>query len=285
MADLDLKIVNFIEKVARTLHTNSEEVISRLRKYKYFREFEERDDDVYIATYLKSGTTWMQMILFQMLHEGGDSFGHIYDVSPWPGNESVSGKSAQRVNQLPSPRILKTHNIYSDFRKDVKGKFIYIFRNGIDVAASVYHHDKNYVDPDLTFNMSFRKYFENEEENWFLFNQAWLENSNRFTILYLSYERLKVDFAGCINEIALFLGITLNEEIRGRINTYATFQHMKKIEHKFGVKPIKESRLVYNQFIRKGIVGDGDSYLTDEQKELYHQRYNKILSKLVQQKL
>ena len=53
----------------------------RVRMFK--REFDYRSDDIYVATYMKSGTTLLQMILYQLFTDGNMDFDHIYDVSPW----------------------------------------------------------------------------------------------------------------------------------------------------------------------------------------------------------
>jgi aryl sulfotransferase len=41
-----------------------------------------RDDDIIIATYAKSGTTWMQQIIAQMLY-GPDPDLEVAEMSPW----------------------------------------------------------------------------------------------------------------------------------------------------------------------------------------------------------
>ena len=41
--------------------------------------FKPRATDVLIATPAKSGTTWMQNILYQIKHKGDDSFQNIFD--------------------------------------------------------------------------------------------------------------------------------------------------------------------------------------------------------------
>ena len=41
-----------------------------------------RDDDIVISTYAKSGTTWMQQIIAQMIF-GGDPNLEVAEMSPW----------------------------------------------------------------------------------------------------------------------------------------------------------------------------------------------------------
>ncbi len=47
-------------------------------------DFNIRPDDIFIVTYPRSGTTWMQMILYQLTTDGKMNFPHISKVCPWP---------------------------------------------------------------------------------------------------------------------------------------------------------------------------------------------------------
>jgi len=44
--------------------------------------FRFRDDDIIIATYAKTGTTWTQQIIAQLLFENADEL-PVADMSPW----------------------------------------------------------------------------------------------------------------------------------------------------------------------------------------------------------
>ena len=46
-----------------------------------WNHFTFRDDDVVIATYAKSGTTWTQQIVCQLVHQGEDA--PLFESSPW----------------------------------------------------------------------------------------------------------------------------------------------------------------------------------------------------------
>src|SRR5689334_3575770 len=45
--------------------------------------FEPRPSDIYVASFPKSGTTWVQMICYQLVSGGDMSFRHLSLVSPW----------------------------------------------------------------------------------------------------------------------------------------------------------------------------------------------------------
>jgi len=74
----------------------------RLRRLLYVP----RPDDIFIATYPRSGTTWMQMILYQLTTDGKMDFPHIAEFCPW---FEASERSARGFETRPSPRLFKTH--------------------------------------------------------------------------------------------------------------------------------------------------------------------------------
>ena len=47
-----------------------------------WNDFKFRDDDIVIATYGKSGTTWMQQILAQLIFKGQEGIA-VSPLSPW----------------------------------------------------------------------------------------------------------------------------------------------------------------------------------------------------------
>ena len=47
-----------------------------------WNDFQFRDDDIVIATYAKSGTTWVQQIVSQLIFSGADGL-EVAEMSPW----------------------------------------------------------------------------------------------------------------------------------------------------------------------------------------------------------
>ena len=47
-----------------------------------WNDFKFRNDDIIIATYAKSGTTWMQQIIAQLLFDGEEGM-EVAEMSPW----------------------------------------------------------------------------------------------------------------------------------------------------------------------------------------------------------
>jgi len=269
--------LKLLEKFLNTLIARLIKIHADVKSSIYFNDFESRDTDIYVSTFLKSGTTWMQMILYQMLTDGSMDFNHIYDVSPWISNEATKNLSAERVNQLPNPRIIKSHDPYKNFDPNFKGKIIHVYREGKDVAVSLFHHRKNYNNSKETLKDTFDKYFTTKNEyNWFSYNKDWFENKSNLSILYISYEDLKTNFLPSILKIAAFLGQNLTKEQIERITERSSFDFMKKHEDKFGEQ--KVDKRIYNQFIRKGESGEGNKELNEMQKKQFDLYYKKFLA-------
>lgn len=74
-----------------------------------WNDFAFRDDDVVVATYAKSGTTWTQQIVSQLLFKGAEGV-PMNELSPWldlrvpPKEVKLGGLAAQSHR-----RCVKTH--------------------------------------------------------------------------------------------------------------------------------------------------------------------------------
>ena len=74
-----------------------------------WNDFKFRNDDIIIATYAKSGTTWMQQIVAQMLFNGDPDLA-VAEMSPWL-DLRVPPKEVKlpQVEAQTHRRIIKTH--------------------------------------------------------------------------------------------------------------------------------------------------------------------------------
>lgn len=227
---------------------------------------------------MKSGTTWMQMICYQLLTDGNMDFEHIYDVSPWLSNAAITGVDVEKINELPSPRFFKCHDPYDQFDPNAKGRFIFVYRNAEDVAVSLYHHVCNYNNPEETLEKTYEDYFSPEKDfNWFTFTKAWLTNVYGLNVLFVNYADLKNNFDDSLNRISEFLGVKLTDKILQRVKDRSSFEFMKKHEDKFGEQPT--DKRIYNQFIRKGEVGS-DKALSQDQRKHLNEMYNQFIKSL-----
>jgi len=246
-------------------------------------DFVPRADDIFIVTYPRSGTTWMQMILYQLATDGNMDFPHISQVVPWFERViSFNVMSGEDIESLPSPRIFKTHLSHKWIPKG-PCKYIYIVRNGRDVAVSFFHFYKSH----LAFKGKFSEFFDLfmrgkvQFGSWFEHVAGWRKHQDDPNILFLEYENLIQDTENCIQRIIHFCGFDIPPERFPEILERCSFAFMKKHESKFDhiTAMIWEKGYQQNSFLRKGEIGNAKAYLTSEQEKIFEQTLEKHIGK------
>jgi len=239
-----------------------------------------RPGDIYIATTEKSGTTWTQMILYQLVTEGRGEFDHICQVSPaYEGLVFVPG-AREILDALPSPRLFKTHLYYNELRPPHDAKVVYVTRDAADTIASLYHHHCLLTGTNVPVETSFWDSMWGPR-TWFKHLESWWPHRKDPNVLHVRYEDLVRDREGQIRRIAAFCGIPINEERMGDILEKTGFAYMKQHDAKFDVRiPFYGAPGSRSNFIRKGRVGSGGEELTPAHRAQVQERVAKLREKL-----
>ena len=113
-----------------------QENVSKMKQIKL------RDDDIWVVSYPKAGTTWTQYIV-HLIHNGGKDDGKkITDAVPWI--EAGTQFTEVSIDDLTPPRAFKSHMPYDRMPcgppSSTPSKYIYVARNPKDLATSFYHH-------------------------------------------------------------------------------------------------------------------------------------------------
>lgn len=244
-------------------------VARRLRLASKLLLFEPRPDDIYLVSYPRSGTTWLQMILYQLTSDGGMGLAHISEVIPF-FEHSID--IARNLNNLPSPRIFKTHCRYRQLRK-FPGRYIYIVRNGRDVLLSYFHFHNTHFGFRSTFDDFFQAFVQGKVAygSWFQHVAEWHAHSVEPNVLLLRYEDLIENLAKWLLIIAEFCHVQIPPENYPRIMERCTFSFMKEHESKFDHinELLWERGFITGNFIRQGRVGAWAEYFTNEQDEAF----------------
>ena len=255
-------------------------LIRKMHFWKFKAGYVARTNDIFVVTYPKSGTTWVQMILYQLTTDGEMDFEHINDLMPHLENDL---KFQFRHQSYPSPRIIKTH-LGSRRTPKGRGKYIYVTRNGMDVAVSYYHHYCSFHGFKGSFDQFYERFMRDDVYfgSWFQHVSDWYANRFGLDVLYLKFEDLSRDLPGSIRQIASFCGIEIDEASFPRIIERSGFAFMKEHEDKFDLATVVNRRLSppKNTFIRKGKVGQWASYFDDRKRMQFKQRFERSLSGL-----
>jgi hypothetical protein len=236
--------LNLLEKAHAKIHS----LLITTKMKKLMSDFGQRDSDIYVVGYPRSGTTLMQMMLYQMTTDGNMEFGHIYDVSPWCRFSAFFNRPMPSVGER---RIIKSHDNYEMLDSVKKGKFIFLIRDCLDVIPSIYQQTLDYIDPSSPFD----QLSDRNMKRWLEYNISWTENKSGLEVFYVHYEDLVNSKESVISEISGFLNIEIDDVTLKRALHRTSFEFMKQHESKFGEQP--DHWKVYNNFIRNGRTGMG----------------------------
>ncbi|CAN7977312.1 unnamed protein product, partial [Ixodes persulcatus] len=252
--------------------------------------------DVFIVSYPKCGSTWMQSILFHIFSGGVppknvDEFEARTHFLEFFGTETMSIMS--------HPSVIKTHLPCKKPLFSEHAKYFYIARNPFDCCVSYYHHTKSfpaYLFEQGTFDQFFDMFLDGRVEFGDYFDSLlpWYERRHKPNVFFLTYEDLKRDTKGWVLRMADFLGAQYSERLRsdpdavGSIIERSNIEVMKKL---FGSTSQGDHVTVYSKaaearnsseefdesvvaalnkpmagdFVRKGTVGDWENYFSEDQ--------------------
>lgn len=256
-----------------------------------WNNFPFRNDDIIIATYAKSGTTWLQQIVSQLIFNGEEGM-EVAHMSPWL-DLRVPPKEVKlpEVEAQTHRRFLKTHLPVDALVFSPKAKYIYIGRDGRDVVWSMYNHHANANDlwyhalndtpglvgePIAKPNPDIVKYY-NEwlDKDGFPFwpfwenIRTWWEIRNLPNVHFIHFANLKADMPGEIKKLATFLEIEIDEAKWDAILEHCSFEYMKKNS----TKSVPLGGAFWDggsdTFINKGTNGRWKDALSQQESERY----------------
>lgn len=215
-----------------------------------WNDFAFRPDDIVIGTWAKSGTTWMQQIVSQLIFGGAEGI-DVAALSPWldmrilPRAETLAMLEAQTHR-----RFIKTHLPVDALVFSPEAKYLYIARDGRDVAWSAHNHFTKVKDEFFTLLNDtpgrvgppmprlpddVRAFFldwiaRDGAPFWSFWDniRTWWDARHLPNVMLVHFADLKRDPEGMIRDIARFLDIEVAEEIWPTILDHCSFDYMKR---------------------------------------------------------
>lgn len=214
-----------------------------------WNDFRFRDDDIVIATYAKSGTTWLQQIVSQLIFNGEEGL-PVADMSPWvdlriPPKEVKLPELEKQTHR----RFVKTHLPVDALVFSPDARYIYIGRDGRDVVWSLYNHHANanalwyealndtpgrvgpaIASPPASVVQYFRDWLAKDGFPFWSFWEnvrSWWAIRDLPNVMLVHFATLKADMPGEIRRIASFLDIPIDESRWDTIVAHCGFDYMK----------------------------------------------------------
>jgi hypothetical protein len=222
------------------------------------RSLHPRNDDVYIVAFPRSGTTLLQMLLYQLTTCGSMNLPHIQAVAPSIDELLLRG-NADYLERLRSPRIFKTHWLWECLGEHVKNaRCIYAIRHPGDVLISSYYHRRLHMGRDIEFTDLVQRGFLHVPPygTWMEHTGSWWPHRNDKNVCLVHYEDLVRNGSREVERIAAFLDVPLTSEIAQRVENRTSFDFMKRHELKFDPRLATVSWDAPDSFIRLGRTGE-----------------------------
>jgi len=139
-------------------------------------------------------------------------------------------ESLKRVQECKSPRLIKSHLPLALLPAKLwerKNKVIYVFRNPLDAWVSRYYHGVTY---GAFYGKTLHQYFDDllSNENYALETiehaAEFYQLRNEPWVFYTSFERMKKDLRGVINDVSRFLNTTVTDLQMERLLKHLSFE-------------------------------------------------------------
>ena len=260
------------------------EIVEHLESIK---KFEVRDDDIWLCTFPKCGTTWSSEMVWCLMNNLDFKTSKSVDMDQRMvylelkalAKSELAPDTFKLAAEQPSPRIIKTHLPFMMLPDQIRTrektpKIVHVSRNSRDTCVSLFHHMRLLEGYTGDFNSLSRLFLEGLSGYYSPFwkHVKSFYRSKYDNIIFLKYEDMKKDLRSNINSVSTFLGCkSYTEDEKDQLEEHLSFKNFKNsaalnksqfVERakQMGSPNIDEG----SNFVRKGIVGDWVNYFTDE---------------------
>jgi hypothetical protein len=261
--------------------------------------FEPRPSDVFLASFPKSGTTWLKALAFAVAHRADhpprgidhplrrrnphecvEFLEMAFALSPVKGEDVFAA--------LPSPRVLATHLPYALLPQRVTAegagcKIVYICRDPKDAfvsnwifankMAAMAAGDSKSPPPPFAIEEAFELFCEGR----FMGGPQWSHVAGYWKasrrcpekVLFLRYEEMLQDPAGEVRKLADFMGRAFSgeEESAGVVQDIVEICSIDVLKNMEVNRNGAQFNVNNESFFRKGVAGDWSNHLTPAMAE------------------
>jgi hydroxyjasmonate sulfotransferase len=268
--------------------------------------FTPRPSDVVLASFPKSGTTWLKALAFSALNRAAHPPSDVdhplrrsnpHDCVRFLELEFALTKSVDEINHeleaLPSPRLLATHLPHSLLPERVREvcRIVSICRDPKDTLVSSWLYTKKLAPAyggdatAFTFQEAYDLFCEGRGScapQWRHVLEYWKESVSRpDKVLFLRYEEMLREPHVNLKKLAKFMecDFSKEEEERGVADAIVELCSLDTLKNvKVNIYGSGKLLVPNESFFRKGVVGDWSNHMTPEMA----QRLDKIVEEALQ---
>jgi len=239
--------------------------------------------DVFVCSYPKSGTTWMQHIVSTICVGGVKPGEHVsdytpfYDIDPhWDLQVPQISSSIQAKHAKIGRRMFNTHLRWEMMPTHLPARFVYVVRDGRDTCVSFYHHLSHQLKKDGSEPVETRDFGAFHSDwiagkmpfgSWADHLWSWDAAKHDERVLLVRYEDLLTDLKANVARIASHLGVELSDTKMDEMLQRFSFNYMK--EHRDLFEPVSVQWKDNFAFLRKGEAKGGSDLYTPAMQSDY----------------
>ena len=234
-------------------------LISKLNLYKIKvkNRFYIKDSDIFIASYPRSGNTWLRLLLadiiLQLNNFKTDTVLPIHQDKIIP-DMHVHDLSKFEIQFDLLARLIKTHSLFGK----IKGhKVIFLFRNPADTLCSYFHFHRRYINLLPKTRDGIDKFCIEYTNDWLNHINSYINNHVKDKMLFISYENLHSNTLNTLKKVAYFSKLDASKMMIVKSISNQEFSKRKKNE------TIKENNN-NEYFFRRGEVSSSKKELKPE---------------------
>ena len=270
---------------------------------------------VLLASYPKSGSTWLRALLSNYLAEGDEpvsinalvnlnihsrlAFDELLGVSSSVMTEDEilrlrPGFQESLAMEADSPAFAKTHEpslLLPDgaplFAQPCFAGAIHIVRNPLDIAVSYAHHLQCDVDRSIRVmrnpeamlsdqRLGIHPGLPHRVSDWSRNVSSWLDQDALPTMV-VRYEAMHADPDGVLVEVIAFCGLSQDPTRRARAIENSRFHRLREQE---GLEGFNERQPTAPSFFRRGRVGDWRGILSGDQVNSLVKRHGPVMARV-----
>nr|QNH68006.1 sulfotransferase-like protein 3 [Brachionus rotundiformis] len=259
-----------------------------VRNLSSIKNFELRPNDTFVVGYPKSGTTWVEEIVW-LLQNNLDfekslkinHFERVYFI-----DMGLSKGKMEQLNEMTSNRVFKSHLPIKYLPDSVEklAKLVYVVRNPKDMLVSYFHFAQALVFANFSgsFELFVSHFFNNK-----LWYGSWWEQVKEYkklpNIHFVQYEELLERPVETIKSLASYLDKNYSVSDIEKLISFTSIDKMKNYScfNFDGVFKTEENNSSKFNFFRKGQIGNWTEHFSLEQSkqvdELVYKHLNGII--------